>query len=296
MAFTPSEQELYDFAKNAVPRFLFADDGRSEEEINAFVKVFDQARTQILAFFDQSRILAATGGVTDWLNQHAIDRGTQRRDGETDAALRARLRTFEDALTRPTLLQAAQDIVDAAALGGSPVVAMVELPRDKAFLTDFIGNVASDGGVFSGTPPDMEFLPNTPFTDIPFRQIEEEINYKMIFTSCSSAGNDGLFAVTGLNGNAVQFQNASGVAETDGGANWAALRYDRDDNILTPRQDSYLSRGDRLGSVGGPPRIIIIIPRGTGPFSDASLQASVLEAMRQKKGAGVIAAVERRLT
>jgi hypothetical protein len=130
MAYTASEQALYDHARQSLPRFLFQSDSSPEELWGAYVKIFDAARTQTVDWLAQAYIKTATGV---WLDQHARDRGTNRQLSETDAALRSRLVSVQDAVTYPALLARAQGIATAGGVP-SPLVAMVELRRDKAYV------------------------------------------------------------------------------------------------------------------------------------------------------------------
>jgi len=297
MALTTEEQELYDFAADMLPKLFFSRT-RSEEELNAFVKTFDGARAQILAFFQQALILNATNVPPDFLDQHARDRGTARQEGETDAALRERLRNVEDALVRSVLLSLVQAILTAEAIAGAP--AMVEFRYERAFFRSAVADTGV-GGEFFGTPPDMEFLPNTPFarginviTTVSrlFPRLLNPAGFaatKLVVSGAASAGNDGTFDITGLNGDRAQFQNASGVVGADATVAWTQQAVDYDGNVLDGFKDSYLSRGFRLG-LGQPPHIAIILPFG----STAATAAGVLEALRLKKAAGVVATVEYR--
>lgn len=142
MAYTPDEQELYDFGVGSIPRFLFQTQ-RAEEVMGAYVKMFDAARAEIEDLFDQTYILNATGSGARYLDQHASERVGTRSSGESDVALRERIRTVQDALTRSYLLQIAQDILDADSVVGT--AAMVELRRDKAYVGDF-GRLEAEWG------------------------------------------------------------------------------------------------------------------------------------------------------
>lgn len=132
MPYTATEQALYDHAKGALPRWLFQNANAKEDMFGAYVKIFDSARTQIAEWVSLSYLASATGV---WLDQHAKDRGTTRQANETDATLRARLKTSEDAVTRPYLLSTINSTVDAAGVSGDAY--MVELRRDRGFFGDF---------------------------------------------------------------------------------------------------------------------------------------------------------------
>lgn len=101
---TPQEQALFDHAKAALPRWLEA-----TPELAAFAKIVGQALAQAQTWYDYAKIREATG---IWLDQHARDRGTARQAGESDASLAARLRSIQDAVTRPALETAIGFILD----------------------------------------------------------------------------------------------------------------------------------------------------------------------------------------
>lgn len=76
----------------------------------------------------QTSTLQATG-MHGELDQHALDRGTMRRAGESDASLRLRLRNIVDVVTEPALKIGVDALLTASGLGPS---AWVELRRDRA--------------------------------------------------------------------------------------------------------------------------------------------------------------------
>lgn len=285
MAFSAEEQKIFDFAKSALPKWYFQDSARAEEEFGAFVKSFDGSRAQIKAYFDQSLIAGADGTGADYLNQHAKDRGTSRRDSETDPGLRLRLKNIEDALTRPLLIQQAQVIIDDVPIVGT--VAMVELRRDKAFFGDSVADGGGGGTFELLTGIEMKFTPSAGFALPVLVEFEESGMWgppNAVFSLSTSSGNNGTFAVKRLDGDGVVYDNASGVAEA--AAVWKLNKRDIDGNERDGRARAYFSRGYRMGSEGT--AIIMILPFGcTTVVSDA-----VEEAVRQKKGAGVLLIVE----
>jgi len=283
MAFTATEQQLYDFAKGAIPGWLFQIP-RSEEIMTAFVKIFDRVLTNQGETKARKLILQSTG---IWLDLHAADRGTQRQDGESNAALQARLRTDESNVTRPALIAAAQSIVDADGIVGT--VYGLEPKRDKAFFGTNVARTGTAGvfvdagsGVFEFTPDVLYSLP----LEI-FARSGEQGNPVVTFASSTSAGNDGSFEVTGLNGNALQFANGSGVAEIDPTTTWSIAQTDVEGNDRTGRRKAYLGRGYRM-SGNLPLSCIIILPFGC----TSGTQASVAEMLRTKKAFGVVSRVE----
>ena len=297
MALTANEQQLFDLAQAMMPHWFVND--RDNEFLGLAAKVMGSARVQAEHWRDMAKILLAVGATAtepDWLNQHAADRATSRQDGETDPALRERLRNVPEALTRTSLLTAVIDIV-AEAGEATTGIAMVELPRDKAFLgkqNPFTGTLGEFTGPVGGV---MTFTPNVlPWPDPPFSGIISPngriLKRTITFAGSDSAGNDGTFVTSGLAGNGVTYPNASGVAEVDVSTAWSVDRFDINDKIVTEnRADAYYGRGYRMGRKGRTAAIIVILPFGC----TEGTRQSVLEMLRQKKGAGVIGIVECRI-
>lgn len=172
-------------------------------------------------------------------------------------------------------------------------VRIVELRRDKAYLGAHVKD-DDTGGVFSGTAPSMKFEPTAGWARPPFVEDWPPFGYKIKFANSDSAGNDGTFLVTGLDGDKVEYTNASGVAESDSNTEWEALKLDQDGNTVdasatTFGRQAFLSRGYRMGH-GMPNTIIMILPYG----ATADTVLAVQEMLRQKKAAGILAYVERR--
>lgn len=296
MAFTASEQELYDFARNAIPAWLFQVP-RSEEVLTAFVKIFDRVRMNYGETRARTLILQATGV---WLDLHASDRGTQRQDGETNEALRARIRNVEEAVTRIALLAAAQAIVDAELIAGT--VYGVDLHRDRAYFGSYTARTGvSDGGTFVDAGGGlMEFTPVTLYA-LPvelfsawsvdptrtYPRSGASGNPRITISGATSGGNNGTFEVTALVGDAVQYTNASGVAEVDAGLTWSLDKHDIEGNSIEGRRRAYFGRGYRMTGTA-PPSLVIILPFGC----TAGTLASVQEMARQKKAFGINAIVE----
>lgn len=285
MAFTATEQALYDFAKSSLPGWFFTVP-RAEEVLGAFVKIFDAARQVIADNADRTLIENATG---IWLDLHALDRGTYRQDGETDEALRARIRNVEDAVSRPALLAATEAILAADGVLDPP--SMVEVKRDGAFLGQFSPQTGT-GGTFTDLGGGLfSFEPDTPFqapVEVGFERSGAQGNPRLTIAGAADPANDGTFEVTALEGNAVVFSNV-GAAGADAAASWTLAKYDVEGNSREGRARAYLSRGYRLRKQR-PPTVILILPYGT----TAGVEASVRDMIRTKKAAGVVAFIERR--
>lgn len=299
MALSADEQKLLDFALGALPPWFGDTESRDLAVEAGMAKMVGAAKAQATYWFDRALITGADGpaaGLPDWLQQHAIDRGTRRQEGEGDPELQSRLRTFPDALTRATLLAVTDAILDAAGIVAAPF--MLELRRDRGYLVNNQPQIdASSGGeFFDNGNPVFAFLPFGGWRDNapPFRGpgIEPPITYTITMFGCADAGNDGTFPIIALDGDKAVFVNAAGVAGADPGMVWRIDRFDRDGNSLTVgtgKMDAYLDRGHRCGASW--PSIVIILPFGT----TAAVALSVEEAIRQRKAAGVRVIVERRL-
>ena len=294
MALTAEEQEFLDFALAALPTW-FHDDARQLEDLGMLAKMIGAARAQLEDWFTHTLIGDATGPVgsdPDWLDQHARDRGTSRVSGESDAALRARLQSYEDAVTRDELIAVAQATVDAEGILGG--VAMVELKRDRGFLGTFT-SMSGTGGVFTKSGAHaMTFLPDTlPWDRPPFEIDFPGYGWQLVFSGASNPANDGTFEVKGIEGNAAAYVNTPGASSTDPGVSWTAQKLDQDLNLADGYARAFYGRGYRMGTQY--PTIVVIIPYGTGAIHPtAATAAAVTEALRQKKGAGIRVLVEYR--
>lgn len=127
MALSAEQQALFDHARRSLPRWLTRGKTAVLEWLHAYTQIFDTVRAQGQDWLDITFIDNAVGPELD---QHALDRGTTRRSGESDATLRERLRNITDVVTEPTLKSAIDTLLAASALGPS---AWVNLRRDKAF-------------------------------------------------------------------------------------------------------------------------------------------------------------------
>lgn len=127
MPLTAEQQALFDHARKALPRWLTRGKTAVLEWLHAYTQLFDDARAQGQTWLNVTYIDSATGSDLD---QHALDRGTVRRAGETDATLRSRLKNITDVVTEPALKDAVDTLLAASSLGPS---AWVCLRRDRAF-------------------------------------------------------------------------------------------------------------------------------------------------------------------
>ncbi len=124
MTLSSEEQALFDHAKHSLPRWLTGAASAALEWLYGFTAEFSEIRSQGQDWLDITLLENATGVELD---QHAKDRGTSRRFGESDIALRARLRSVTDAVTEPALKATIDSMLDA--LGLDPC-GFVSLRRD----------------------------------------------------------------------------------------------------------------------------------------------------------------------
>lgn len=292
MSLTAEDISYLNWALAALPRWM----NPGDEFLHGAAKLFGSSvQPQIDYWITQTFITTATGATLttpDWLNQHARDRGTSRQNGESDAALAARLRNTPDALTRLAILNAANLILQAA--GISTPAAMIEQPRDSAHCGSFIGD-AGTGGTFASIGSAFAFQPTVPFVAPPYRDpsvVRLIQSYAITIAGAAHAGNDGTFQITGLNGNYALYTNGSGVVGADAGATWTVIKQDRRGNSLNGHGKAHCNRGARVGHGFTPlHQFRLILPYGTTP----GVTASITEMLRQKKAAGVAVAIETRL-
>lgn len=297
MSLTAEEQELYEVARRALPSW-YAPDDAINEQLYAKAKIAGQAEALDRDWLGKQAFLLTAEGATattpDWLGEHARDLGTSRQNGESDAALRARLRSFEESITPAGLQAAAQTALTAAGVAGT--VAMLELPKDQAFFQTHIaqtggkGTFAVAGANFKFTLDDEIWYGGRP----PYQNntnVDPDVTYKLVITGATSAANNGTFTIIGIDGDGVVYSNGSGVPGVDNAVNWQVDRYWHDGSFLTEtssRPDAYFDRGYRMGNLQL--TVVLILPFGTSE----AVRLSVAEKIRPRKPAGVRLLVERR--
>lgn len=133
---SPRAQKLFNHLRTSVPRFLFqkmspTDEGGQFGEIwGAIVRIFDNVQAHVDYWYGQSLIKQSSD---IWLNQHAIDRGSNRQDSENDASVIERITTVEEMVTRPAVQAKAQAIMTALGAAGSPVIVELRIDADRAY-------------------------------------------------------------------------------------------------------------------------------------------------------------------
>lgn len=289
MALTTEEQRFYDFAKDALPAWI--PDG--DEFLMGAAKMFGGVKTLIDYLFPGQTLIGNATGATattpDWLNQHARDRGTNRQLDEDDPTLRQRLRNVPDALTRVTLLSAINAILVANGVVGAS--AMVELPKDGAHSGEYVADTGI-GGTFVVAGSAVKFTPTGAWARPPYwaTNLSPMRSTQLVIAGAADAANDGTHTIIGVDGNAARYTDASAVAGADPTVAWTVETLDAEGNVRDGFARAYSQRGYRSARILAL-RLVIILPFG----STAATEASVREALRQKKAAGIAVTIERRL-
>ena len=295
------EADIMQAGLMAIPR-VFRDSARMQEDLHMLARQFGAVRAVGVNMLARAWVGTASVDASgpDWLDFLANDYGTSRASGETDSALRIRMRTVPRGVVRSELLELAQDIVDAAGVVGT--VAMVEMPRDAAYFGSWTPDTGT-GGTFLAESGGIRFTPTTGFAvgHPPYWGGESSRVAKSFVTFAGSAEstNDGTFEILGLKDDGVLFANGSEVDDNDATVTWTIDRRTAKNASMTGGK-AFFSRGHRMwrgkpiGStethgkgIGG---IIMILPYGC----TASTRLSVLETLRQRASAGVIKRVEYR--
>ena len=208
MSLTGDEQDLLTLGVNTIP-VCFRSLARQREECIMGAKAAGAMKTAAQNLLKQAYISTADSDTADWLALLAEDYGARRQAGEPDAVFRVRIPTVPKGVSRADLLKAAQDTVIAAGVSGT--VQMVELPRDMAFLGQWVQDNWTDGAFAT----EFEFVPTTLPT------VAFAIGQSFQITNATHSANNGTFTLTGApTTNGAMYVNTSGVAEADSAAKW----------------------------------------------------------------------------
>lgn len=315
MALDPTEQELFDFAWQAMPRWYRARE-RAREEISMFAKMWGAIK-KVGAFWHTQGFISnanlASGTEPNWLELHAQDRGTHIADGETATIARKRLVQVPDAVTPVAILSGAQAIVDAAGVLGT--VTMAEMPRDVARM-GHLTSASITGGTFSrlpGSTTAMVFVPSTPppFTPYAGSTTAERIGGRvmqiaLLFTGCANPANDGVYSVSGIlpaNDTAgaptltgLAFEHQNGVAGIDATCTCSIYRMDYHGATIDNAPCAFVNRGFRVWRSSGDNDekcanggVVVMLPYGC----TEGVRLAVREMLRIKMAAGFRVVVER---
>lgn len=256
--------DLLAWLRGSLPRRLWE---RPEGDVitRAIARGIVPAYQRLRYWRDQAYLLTSESA---WLDQHARDRGTWRQHNETDPGLAARLRTPQDALTKPVLLDAITTILTSYGLSWTP--SMIELPHDGAYTKTMAVRA------FSGctlTPQGDGTVVLTAAALGFFCGSEADLNEELVVTAATGgSGHTGVACriVEVLSDTSVRYANAAATGTATGAA--GSLNH-------SGRQCSYVSRRRSLADTC----VIVILPAGT----TAPVIASVREMLRQRKAAGV---------
>lgn len=274
---TEEQKKFIAWAKATLPKY-FSNSDRAAEMITAMSAMFEAARLNGELLFTQTLISSATSFPPDFLNLHALDRGTSRQFNEGDISLRDRLINIPDALTLNALIDAVQSVLDQQEIVGT--AAILELRYNKGFFGEYAGATGT-GGSFVAPSNNNTFEPTAGW------EVPPQIGDQLIFSGALSAGNNGSYTITDVIGNTAQFTNVSGVTETDPTVSWTHNKLGPDDVIKDGFAKAFFTRGFRM-TTSTKNVIIAILPYGC----TAATEVSVREALRKRKGATVIVLVE----
>lgn len=285
------EQELFDAAKAAVPKFLFAKDGIQAEIFAAAAKAFGLARTQVASWLAQSVISQST---SFWLDQHAIDRATRRRSSETDAVLRDRIRRIDDAVTLPALEAKVDAILDAA---GNHPGTLIELRSGCARFPSPAYAITCVAGSLMTEHERFDLSDGTNHLKIEFCIFPDSTLAIGYFPVYYTVG-DTAATIAASIAAAVPFYQPAFTAEVDGDRVLISGPTSVPTNTVTATGfsiiragQSFVSRGYRIAGNASRPQaneFIVILPYGT----TAATANAVSDMLRQFKGGGVRYQVE----
>ena len=289
-----SKQDYIDHVVGSLP-YWFVKNPRAMENIEAFAEIFCRAEEQSVFFQQMTFIEQATDGPPDWLNQHAIDRSLLRQGGESNPSLRQRIRSFDKVLSYEAILAYVQSVTLASGLAGTAT--LLEVKQNKAFFvthTDQLGV----GGVFTDLGSgEFAFEPSTGVS------LDSTINPNALpkyleIAVASSAGNTGIFEVTGAYASGPKYGNLVGVAETDSFASWRLFDRDLDLEDITTYDDAFYYDPATIGAnqaayrmSGEKQTLVIMLPFGC----TQALVSSINDGLILIKGAGTEILIECRI-
>jgi hypothetical protein len=133
MTLSTEAQALFDHARNSIPRWVTTGKTAALEWLYGFGEIFEAIHDLATEYLEGIFLSTAAGR---WLDQHARDRDTTRRDGESDDVLRERLRQVEDAITDPALQAGINAILGVSiTTGGGTITFLDAANADQKVLT-----------------------------------------------------------------------------------------------------------------------------------------------------------------
>lgn len=277
-----------------MPRWA-SSDSLPNEMLGGFAKLFGSARAWFLHVLGQMGYIGqAVGpalGEPDYLEALAIDLGTHRQDGESDVALRFRLRNLQDVVTPVAIQDSLDGLMDSLSvlddsfsydLGTGQATFATNEPDEG------VGGEFVDAATTTFEPDDGFSGDRPPYSGVGFGLHA----HKLTISGAAIAGNDCVDAtITGIEDDAAVYVNATAASDVDATAAWRVDRYGQDDAHLTlgtGAPDAFLDRGFRIGALF--PAAVVILPYS----SPTSAVDSTVEMLRRTGGFGVAFIVERR--
>lgn len=285
MVLSVEAQALFDHARAAVPRWLTEPSTSAIEWLYAFVDEFDLVRTLGQEWLDNTYILLAPGA---WIDQHARDRGTSRRAGESGAILAQRLKSISDNQTQPVLLGGIEEILRRQGnilpafntRKYSQIVGSIWDARLRATTANYDLTFSMIGDIFTGGPPTV---------------VESGNNITVHFRSAvhSRADVEAAIVANCTKATLIQASTHPTSTVTSAANGFVNQPFQLELSLVNVRREkayehtpgsstSFLSRGYRMCITGGPFRVIIILPYGTA----VSTAGAVLEYLRLNAAAG----------
>jgi len=302
MPLSDEAQALYDHARSSLPRWLTSDPSALNEWLYASAQLGAAVQAQNQEWVDETYLDRASPLA---LNQHALDRGTTRRDGESDDTLRLRLRTVTDVVTEPALLTGINQILDAAGQlaqfrfsphnGGGWRTELQALHTRAQGGAQELLTLTLQGGLISGMPTLTETGNDTIIRFVSGATTRGDI--ENVITSSSTK-----FQIRVPDPNPITIiESLDGfTSDTFYLAKINSLRRDGshfhvgDTLGWTPyRQRTtrpYLGTGHRIGSGSRPTSYVVMLPYGT----NEPTRLAVLEYLRLNGPGGIHPIVERR--
>src|SRR5262252_504835 len=277
---TVDEQELYDWAVNALPDW-YATDARANEYLWACAAIFAGIKAVAADWLAKQTFILKADGWTldadgkptspDWVGEHARDRGTMRADGEDTEALRTRIHGMPGGtVTSPDLVDSINDFLESQGL--PPDADLVEMPGDGYYVVTFAAD-AGTGGVFASMgAPKMVFTPTTRYVGPP------AVGMKLTIAGAIATGNNGIHPVTGAIVDGTSYDDADGIAGSDATVAWTLGKVGVAGEDLDGFEECYCDRGYRCGMTL--PTIIAILP-----YPTTADQAATVRAMLDEKAA-----------
>lgn len=298
MPLSSEAQALFDHARQSLPRWLTGSANAALEWLYGFTETFEETRVQGQDWLDITLLDNASGAELD---QHAADRNTSRRAGETDASLRERLRNISDAVTQPALIIGVDAILD-----GEGFLAKFETSTHTSTGWNSVleaYDTLSAGGWQTGITLSMIDNGTNPPT---MTEVESQDGKSMAVTINFDSGVTTRAAVEALmiTGSVFDVLTASdsgaSVLTADDAftdkhfylSGFVNLRRDRAHMHAAGDSTAFLGRGYRMTRNGRPMGYVFILPYGT----TAATASAVSEYLRKNGPGGYVYYVERRLT